>query len=50
MAFEDKEAELGVLLSRMQNEPRDRHELCQLIRQNLSELEAYGMPLPDDLV
>ena len=27
MAFEDKEAELGLLLTRMQNEPDDLHEL-----------------------
>jgi hypothetical protein len=26
MAFEDKEAELGLLLTRMQNEPKDWHE------------------------
>ena len=50
MAFEDKEAELGLLLTRMQNEPEDRHELYELIRQKLNELRAYGMPLPGDLV
>jgi hypothetical protein len=50
MAFEDKEAELGLLLTRMQNEPEDRHELYELIRQKLNELRAYGMPLPEDLV
>ena len=50
MAFEDKEAELGLLLTRMQNEPQDLHELHELIRQKLNELKAYGMPLPEDLV
>ena len=50
MAFEDKEAELGLLLTRMQNEPEDRHELYLQIMQKLNELKAYGMPLPDDLV
>ena len=50
MAFEDKEAELGLLLTRMQNEPKDRHEIYLQIRQMLSELKAYGMPLPGDLV
>jgi len=50
MAFEDKEAELGLLLTRMQNEPHDRRELYELIRQKLNELKAYGMPLPEDLV
>ena len=50
MAFEDKEAELGLLLTRMLNEPKDPHELYQQIREKLNELKAYGMPLPEDLV
>ena len=50
MAFDEVEAELGLLLTRMQNQPADRHELYLQIRQKLSELKAYGMPLPDDLV
>ena len=50
MAFEDKEAELGLLLTRMQDEPVDRHELFELIRRKLNELKAFGMPLPADLV
>lgn len=50
MAFEDKEAELGLLLTSMQDEPEDRHEIYQLIRQKLNELRAFGMPLPEDLV
>jgi hypothetical protein len=50
MSFADKEAELGRLLTHMQNESHDRHELYYRIRQTLNELKAYGMPLPDDLV
>lgn len=50
MAFEDIQAEIGLLLTRMQNEPADRHELYQMVREKLNELKAYGMPLPDDLV
>ena len=50
MAFEDKQAEIGLLLTRMQNEPENRHELYQRILQQLNELKAYGMPLPEDLV
>jgi hypothetical protein len=50
MAFEDKEAELGLLLTRMQNEPDDLHELYEQIRLKLNEMKAYGMPLPADLV
>ena len=50
MAFEDKEAELGLLLTRMQNQPQDEHELYELVHQKLNEMKAYGMPLPEDLV
>ena len=50
MAFDDIQAELGLLFTRMQNEPEDRHELYLQIMQKLNELKAYGMPLPDDLV
>ena len=50
MSFEDKEAELGVLFTRMQNEASDWRELYQQIRFKLNELKAFGMPLPSDLV
>jgi len=49
-SFEDKEAELGLLFSRMQNAPEDWGEVYEQIRQKLNELKAYGMPLPQDLV
>jgi hypothetical protein len=50
MAFEDKVAEIGLLVTAMNDAPQDRHELYLLLRHKLSELRAYGMPLPDDLV
>ena len=50
MAFEGIQAEVGLLLTRMQNEPEDWHELYLQIMQKLNELKAYGMPLPEDLV
>jgi hypothetical protein len=50
MSFENKEAELGLLLTRMQDEPQDWHELYEHVRLKLNELKAYGMPLPEDLV
>jgi len=50
MAFEHLQSELGLLMTRMQNEPHDRHELYLVVRQKLNEIKAYGMPLPDDLV
>jgi hypothetical protein len=50
MAFENLQSELGLLMTRMQNEPEDRHELYLVIRQKLNEMKAFGMPLPADLV
>ena len=50
MAFEDVKAELGILLTQMQNEPEDRHELYLQLMEKLNELKAFGMPLPADLV
>lgn len=50
MAFEDVKAELGILMTQMQNEPEDRHELYLQLMEKLNELKAFGMPLPADLV
>ncbi|MCL4766722.1 MAG: hypothetical protein KJZ80_10850 [Hyphomicrobiaceae bacterium] len=52
MAFEDVQAELGLLLTQMENErrPEDRHEIYLVVMRKLNELRAYGMPLPQDLV
>ena len=50
MAFDDVKAELGILLTQMQNEPEDRHELYLQLMEKLNELRAFGMPLPQDLV
>jgi hypothetical protein len=52
MAFEDVQAELGLLLTQMQNEnqPEDKHEIYLVIMRKLNELKAYGMPVPQDLL
>lgn len=50
MAFDALKAELGILLTQMQNEPADRHELYLQVMEKLNEMKAFGMPLPDDLV
>lgn len=49
MAFDDIKAEIGLLLTRMQNEPEDGHELYIQLMEKLNELRAYGLPIPDDL-
>lgn len=50
MAFDALKAELGLLLTQMQNEPADRHELYLQVMEKLNAMKAFGMPLPDDLV
>ncbi len=50
MNMDDIKAELGILLTRMQNEPEDRHELYLMVMEKLNEMKAYGMPLPEDLL
>lgn len=50
MNMDDIKAELGILMTRMQNEPADRHELYLMVMEKLNEMRAYGMPLPEDLV
>lgn len=50
MAFEKLKMDISILLTEMQNEPKDRHEIYLALREKLGELKAFGMPLPEDLV
>ena len=50
MAFEDLEAEVALLMSQMDNQPEDRHEIYLQLREKLNEMRAFGMPLPQDLL
>ncbi len=50
MAFDKLKMDISLLLTEMQNEPEDRHEIYLQLREKLGELKAFGMPLPDDLV
>ena len=50
MAFDDLQAEIANLINQMEDQPEDRHELYEQIRERLNEMRAYGMPLPQDLV
>jgi len=47
---QDVEARLSMLLTDMEGEQGDRHEIWQRLKQILDGMRAYGMPLPDDLV
>ncbi|SFV27285.1 hypothetical protein [Hyphomicrobium facile] len=50
MAFDQIKLEISRLLTEMQNEPQDRHEIYLSLREKLSQIKATGMPLPEDLV
>ena len=50
MGFDQLKDDISYLLTAMQNEPEDAHELYLQIKEKLSELKAFGMPLPEDLV
>ncbi|HET6390178.1 hypothetical protein [Hyphomicrobium sp.] len=50
MAFEQIKQEIALLLTEMQNEPQDRHELYLSLKEKLNQIRATGMPLPEDLV
>ena len=50
MAFEDLIVKINLLLSEMQNNPEDAHEMLEQVHQELNQLKATGQPLPDDLV
>jgi hypothetical protein len=50
MALEELKAQIGLLLSEMNNQPEDLHELYEEIHQKLNELRATGMALPQDLL
>ena len=49
MSFDELKAEVSLLVTEMQNEPSDRHELYLKLMRKLNELRAFGMPLPEDL-
>jgi predicted nucleic acid-binding Zn-ribbon protein len=50
MAFERLQAEIGMLINQIGNQPEDLHELYEMLHQKLAELRATGHPLPQDLV
>lgn len=49
MALEEIKAEIALLLAQMENQPQDKHELYLQLREKMHELEAFGMPMPEDM-
>jgi hypothetical protein len=50
MAFEQLKTEIAILFGEMENQPENKWELHEALREKLDELKAFGMPLPQDLV
>lgn len=50
VAWEEIEAEIGLLLEEMQGGIEERHAYFLRLKQTLDQMRAYGMPLPDDLL
>ena len=50
MAFERLMAEISLLVTQMENQPDDKHELYLQLREKLNEMRVTGMPLPQDLL
>ncbi len=50
MALEELKAQIAMLLARLEEDPKDAHELHALIRDKLEQMKAMGLPLPADLV
>lgn len=48
--FERLEAELALLLSEMENQPHDRHEMYLMLQEKLGQMRAFGMPVPEDIL
>ncbi len=50
MAFDQIKLEIEQLLTDMQNQPQDSHEIYLSVMEKLNQMKATGMPLPEDLV
>ena len=50
MALEELQAQINLLVSQINNQPEDVHEIYELLHQKLNELRSTGQPLPQDLL
>ena len=49
MAFEELKLRLAMLLDEIAASPHDAHELQENLREKIAEMQALGLPIPDDL-
>ena len=50
MALEELQAQINLLVSQINNQPEDVHEIYELLHQKLNKLRLTGQPLPQDLL
>jgi hypothetical protein len=50
MAFEQFRIQIAMLMDEIAKNPADAHELQESLREKLTEMQAMGLPLPEDLV
>ena len=50
MALEELQSQISLLVSQINNQPEDVHEIYELLHQKLNELRSTGQPLPQDLI
>lgn len=49
MAFDDYKAEIALLLSQIDGDPGDVHEIHMRLHTIINTLRAEGLPVPEDL-
>jgi len=50
MDTKDLQAEMSILLDEMEGDQGDSHEIYLRVRQLIKNMEAVGMPAPEDLL
>ena len=48
--LDEIEAQIALLLSKMEDQPENRHEIYFMIHEKLNELRANNLALPQDLL
>ena len=49
MDREELEAELSILLTELEGEPEDAHEIYLRLKQLIGNMKAFGLAVPEDL-
>ena len=50
MTFDEIQTEINILLNEFDERPEDARELYVQLHEKISELRAFGMPVPKDLI